>query len=396
MAREIIHSYGADSALFGNVSVSLWSGIRIRDSFLSKKISQDSSYWVQIDDLRFRMNLLFAAVGGVAGRITPHEQRADYFYKILNSPFETTAEGIEKLSTTTGLRRIDVSGLSFRVLCEKGTDVYLRGGDVRLRKSWGRTLKGALRLEEVRLNDKKVVRDLRSSLLLRESGIRVRSARGELLNGRLRLGGAIDLKKKTLTRANVEIRGSDLQVLSGVIDDKTGELSGKVDVSIRVDESVADIDSLIISGELRARDVQLKEFSFQRSLVSNMVAPVLSRLAFREISSEFEIKSGKVMTETRGYGDQLDFTASGWINPELYIDQQVEATLYQAIVSELPRVAASSLESTDDGNAMVRCRLFGKVYQPAIELERGTVRRAVGAAVDDVGQGIRSIFRTRR
>ncbi|KMQ51208.1 hypothetical protein CHISP_1914 [Chitinispirillum alkaliphilum] len=384
---------GADSVSLGSVQASLWRGIEIRDLYVNKTISPAESYEFSAEAVSVRINLVSAVLGRLFRAKEETAEQQDYFAYLYHHPLEAFTEFVETVQEYKVVSKFSLEGGSFVLLLENEEGMIVDGLFLQSRRTSNEPVSGIIRCEKIYKSSMGLIEYLGGEFLLDGSTFHMANGRGVVFGGNLAFSGGVNYKQRLLLGAKLSLRDLDLEILSQNTGDIEGSMRGMADLSFSLEPGYPDFDSLSGHGMLKAKAVHLRELPLQKSLVSAMVATNLSNLSFKAIESQIELSDGKFNLNTTGYGEMLNFKASGWLKPDMMINQNVDGEFTPHFTSQLPPIVATSLDKTEQGGRVFKCRLYGNLSNPRLELDQGVLRGAVRSTFSDVREGFRRTFR---
>jgi hypothetical protein len=177
---------------------------------------------------------------------------------------------------------------------------------------------------------------------------------------------------------------------------KVGKITGIVDLRLSGQNVPLRWPLVNSTLECAIQKCRLSELPIQQSLATSLFIPTLSALEFSKVSiSATADTSDTVVTSFYGTGEQLDFSAGGWVITNGTINQKLEGTFSAKTARTFPPVVNRTLEVAKNGGRTFRCRLFGTFSDPRFELDKEMLRRAVGNLFEDFRQELMRQYQVR-
>jgi hypothetical protein len=171
-----------------------------------------------------------------------------------------------------------------------------------------------------------------------------------------------------------------------------GRLSGKLDASMDFQSGPLCMDSLKARGRILVTGVAASDLPLQKNLLVALMVPKLAAMHFSRISSDLDLKKGKIYTENvKGEGDPMEFKADGWVDMDGYFSERITAEFTGEFMSALPPFFRKSLlpvEGDPDKRAFT-CSASGTFKKPHVTVDQRIVNRAVGNIITEIGKFFR-------
>jgi hypothetical protein len=136
------------------------------------------------------------------------------------------------------------------------------------------------------------------------------------------------------------------------------------------------------------------DFPFRKPFLFFLSAPEFSELRFSRFKADLQLQSpGKFLTAMSGSGEMLDLNADGWISLDGELNQEMRGEISAKMARKLSNLVAGSLESTERRGKLFKCRVYGSLSNPKIELDRMILKRAVGNVFQNMRQGFQDLFK---
>ncbi|MBD3321430.1 MAG: hypothetical protein GF350_10090 [Chitinivibrionales bacterium] len=236
--------------------------------------------------------------------------------------------------------------------------------------------------------------DCRAQIALENSLLKIEDFRARGYGGRIQSSAVYDMKKRGLAKGSLKASGVDLQELYAGFDNSQGSVSGTAAIRLKVSSTPLSLKHLKGGGTMTVRELRTRDVPLQKTLVVALFMPSLSDILFKKVDISYRLADGRIYTDgISADGDTLDFTSSGTVEYHGAFRQEFEGVLSQEFGKSLRPVIRRSLTETEKGEYSFGCTIWGTFADPRVELDKKILRRAVKNVFDDIGRGIRSIFK---
>ncbi|NLG18513.1 MAG: AsmA-like C-terminal region-containing protein [Fibrobacter sp.] len=223
--------------------------------------------------------------------------------------------------------------------------------------------------------------------------VRFNKCKGRAYNGKFKINATINLLNRYLEKSDMAGFDFDLQSFCNDQHFQKGKISGKADIEMNL-RGFLNIDSLRGTAVVTASDVSVSEFPIQNAFSIFLMVPQFSSLYFQKIRADLEFKpQGVILTSINGNGEMLDIESDGWIDKGGTLNQQMHGEISEALVEDLSNLVVNSLESTERNGRLFKCRVYGSLSNPKIELDKTILKKAVGNVFQNVRQGFQELFK---
>ncbi len=389
MERLILEA-GADSCYVGSVKAVIWRSITLHRVSVFERVDPERRYNISFTEAKITANLLklFFDRHKIMNMIFSTE--ADLFSALYIEPEIVLNKLLAVKNHLTSVSGANISdfNISFDL---KGKEV-VRGfnGEVDFGRSKDKPndndIKIAFPVMKVFGDGIENVRCAVS--FLPEGEIYLQNCTARYFDGKIKTRGIINLLKKQIESYLLIIEKMDLGYWYSVHIGE-GNVTGKV--NLRMEGNSVAFNNLSHRGELRIviSPFKIENLPLQQSLATSLFIPSLSTLEFSKFSANAVLdKKDTVTASFTGEGDRLVLTGSGWIQKDGLLNQQIEGTFTAAELKNLPLLVRSSLEPASNGGRRFRCRLSGSFNDPRFELDAETLRRAIGAMINEFGKDL--------
>jgi hypothetical protein len=386
---------GADSCSAGKVTLTLWQGISARDLKIIKRLDQGGSYSLSVGQAAVSSNLvsLYFSLRRSADDAPMYSD--DFFRFTPEYPLEAARQVVHMLAGFPELRKIAFDNCAFTIAGDTVQSTVAEGFNLNLYPEEERetTFSGTFDADFLKTSGLHL-RQVKGMFTADDMRIGFERCRGRFLGGKVKGDAIIDLVEHQLAYANIDANDIDLKSYYKFMGAQQGSLAGRADLDLELHRSAMHRDSLHGTGTLVATRLVAVDLPVQKSLVMMMVVPRLAELHFRKLKTDFQIRDGRILkTEAYGSGDLLDFKAVGWFQTDGALDQKIEGVLSKEFVDELPKLVKASMEQTRDSGRSFNIRVHGTFAEPRLELDKATMRRAVGGIFENFRDGLKDMFK---
>ncbi len=151
------------------------------------------------------------------------------------------------------------------------------------------------------------------------------------------------------------------------------------------------------SGRLELKDGRLTSFNLLKEIGSITellgVESYGKETKFDDISMDFKIKSGKILTDNLSLiTKDLDLKASGNIGLDKTIDLSANAWLSSALTNKMPKFTKYTFERDEKGRSLIPFRLAGSLMKPKLTLNTQALKTQVEKRMkEEMEKGIEKI-----
>jgi hypothetical protein len=378
----------ADSVSVGEVSVILWSGVRVKDLTAYKRISAKEDYRASVPRADISCNLFGM---GLALLTNPNVLKAerDLFREAYESPVEFVGDACALAVSLGPLKKVAVKDVGVRFTRYKGkgksaaavAGVSAEGVSAAVSiqgRGHKRALNGSVSVKSASVPPIAVVENFRVKLRAADGRLGLTGGSGVVFGGELSVDASLDLDSSRLTGGTAQIKGLDLEKYCAKTDFSPGRLGGKVDIDVLINESPSFVlDSIRAKGSFKAANLTASDIGLQRTQAVNQLSKELRSLGFWEVRGDFRLDKGKIrFGEIAAAGDVLKFKSTGWADFDGRLEQNFEGELSQNFTEKLPKLVRSGLEKTENGGGGFKCRITGTFHKPRVEVDKGVYNRA--------------------
>ncbi len=244
------------------------------------------------------------------------------------------------------------------------------------------------------LIDQNILTSMDGSIVFNSiSSVNIEECNGMIWGGKITCNGEVDLQKERVKFLESRVSGINVEDYYSIGNKYAGKITGTADVTISLTKSMLNQDSLTGNGTFVASNMNLVNLPVQKALVSLLGFPQLGNVKFDTVRSDFIIKCGQIIPDTiTGAGPTLDFSSTGWFNVNGTFNQNISCVLEKEFVETLPGIVSESMRPTADNGRYFKCRLYGSIDHPKMELSKETLKKAFSGAFDNMKQQIEEAF----
>jgi hypothetical protein len=389
-----LHKCGADSCSVGSVTIKIWQGIEITDLYFTKRMNSLEQYSFKAEKLLVNANLLSSLMDLKKFRELPGKGKEYLFYELYREPQYYLGEWFRFLNQYRNFRGINIIEPHLQILGYDSLHIDLKGGIIDVSNNYEKKEMGInYQIGSAIVNGVHVEFN-KGTLLLDEKNLKIVKGRGAYLNGKYKMAGDIDLFHSRCNDVQIGITDLQMSSLYSHFRPVYGKIDGKINIDLRLDPSVFHYDSLSGSGGLVLEDVSIAGTSLQNTISSMIMCHQIDTLHFDKIKNDFDLKKNLTFFNlTHGTGDEINFSAKGWIHSDGSLNQNVEAVFNEKFVKKLQPVVVNSLIEGENGNRIFKCKVYGNSSSPRVALDSTVLRNAIGSVFDDMKENFKYLFK---
>lgn len=392
-----ISKIGFDSCFVGDVAVTPWRGVELKEFFFKKKIDGERGLSFHFRKIKISGNIISFYLNRNSLKTTFLKPDSLLFDRIFNQPQQVIKELTQLVSISGEMKRISFDGVNFSIT--NGDEFRISSGNYsgnvnkmgfKGDKKWNIDLES----DRISLNKQFSLKRLKCELSYDDGMATISKCKWALYGGKAKLTAMVDMDRNFLKDARVTVADMDLHNCYSDLDKKAGgSINGKADAVIDFKPGVFVFDSLRGRGTVDVTDFVAEDLPLQRSL-ETLLFPELRLLQFRKIHSDIDFKGFKNFeTNTSGNGSVMDFKASGSAGIDGALNQSFDGTFTAETVGKMPGLVSNSLEKTDNNGRAFHCRIYGTFDYPKIELDQKIMKKAVQNIFEDVKINFKKFFR---
>jgi hypothetical protein len=377
VAEGILRDAGADSASAGEVSVTLFRGLRVKDVKTYKHISASEEYRVSVARADVSCNILSLALR-VSSSPELLKPERDIFRELYESPLQFAGDISLQAMSLGSVKKVYAQGADV-AFTHKGKEWISADGVSINIASKRKSLRGDLSANTVAIHGIAVVEGFSVKLFAGDGRLDLASGRGTVFGGKIGAELSLGLRDFRLIGGKARVEGLDLGKYCDGTGFPYGRLGGRASIDVQIEEgSPAALDSVRARGSFSAAGLSADNIAIQRAPAVSQLSKALRSLLFSEAAGSFELEGGKIsFSEITGTGDVMSFKSAGRADFEGKLAQDFEGELSKEFVDGLPRVIRNSLERTPGGGGKFKCRITGTFHKPRVEVDKNVYKRAI-------------------
>jgi|GEM_PF-3126433 len=387
---HVLHLAGIDSCTAGNVRITPWKEITIDSLFIKPSIGNERV----IEAVIARCQVQYGIVPVLRFILKNREIILDRTLSQRDSVSEMTKKELWK----NALGLVDMfkySGSRLKLYEKNNPVVSILNYtvDARAGNVFSNEIKGHITADSIYYGQWRFSGVL-TDFSYKKNTFAVSDCKGTFLDGTVFCDVSVALDSMRLQNAHAVINGVNIDNYYMILKKYYGMIQGTADITIDLVNSAIDRDSLNGKGVVIARNVSVKNLPVQNAIVSLIGFPQLANIPFDSIVTGFELQNGnKIINKMDGRGSIIAFTANGWLMDDGRLMQQVDGKLTREFVETLPGVISESMYKTPDNGRKFKCKVYGSLDHPKVELSNETLKKAFSGAFDSVKKHIEDVLR---
>jgi len=234
----------------------------------------------------------------------------------------------------------------------------------------------------------------KATLIVEKKCLIVEKLNGSIFDGKISGSARLIPEKAFIQKANLSMRGFDLEKMYEARKRKEGTLSGFADVNLRIEHQQWDDDSLKCSGNFVLSKLEPDRVPVLTTIVVSLTVPQLSKLYFKRVRGDVLVAGERIhCTNVKGEGEPVSLESSGWVRPDGYFEFNVGCSFKAEYKDSLAPIAWDAMIPQDDDGRRFECTITGTWDKPRVRLSRRIARRAVRSVFSNIKQGLRSVFK---
>ena len=347
--ERILKESFVDSCTIDKMTIALWTGVSVKNITCAWRDPSGSSYCCSIPEAGVsyhalpiifkhliiknitlqKPRLTCNVPATPAAPIVPHERFS----------LDKFSDALAGFPYTVFVRNITLSKACVLVTQKRDAIMDCRGIGLSMKIGLDRdiALDGACEADTVSLLGAWRLTRLKAGLTVKGLAVVLDNCRAECYGGKISLKARADLARGALEELGIVV--SHVKLDQWYADEKIGpgKLSGKLDASMDFQPGMVCLDSLKARGTIKIMGVAASDLPLQKNLIVALMVPKLAAMHFSKISSDLDLKKGKIYTENiKGEGDPMDFKADGWVDMNGYFSERVNAEFSGEFMSTHP------------------------------------------------------------
>lgn len=394
-AYSLIERSSLDSCSIGKVKLTLWKGISLYDVSTTEKTDGGLEYRLQLSKIRIGCNVLSTALKWQKIKAELQQLHINFWQTAKDDPYTAVDQLLRYASQSEEIKNIYINGKNLSVN-KNGNSLITANRfsfDITREKEITQNIQINLEAAEF-IYLRHVFTFLRADGLYDNRILKISKCRGRVLDGKVKIDADLDLVNKLISNLNVSASHLNIEQIVYEAGGMQGCISGEMDFDFNSVSSFMEPDSIRGKGIIRAYGVNIEATPVQLSIVKMLENPMLGVLSFSKIKTDFEIiGNDSILADISGNGEMLDFRANGQINLHGGINQLVNASFSEDAIKELPGFIVNSLDLNENNRRTVRCRIYGTIDSPIVELDREILKNAIGNVFEQMKENFIDLFR---
>ncbi len=393
---------GLDSCVTGKVKITLFRGITITDLVCIKYLDAKKRLTVAIPSVRIRYRFLkivsrWKALNTALFPTQKHirKKRIQWHSRTMVSMLYSHVFRADTLtfscvkSLVVRNARVSIDSMDALMLQVKGVNGIIRvpGGSVQ-------HLKIKLSAKELR---KDAIRVSRPVVTMQFNGPRcvIKKVEGRVFDAKFKAKCELDCMQNRIINGLFEITDFDLAQWYAMLGDTLGSIAGKGTFVMMIDIGNSDFTGLKGRGQIKMTDVIMDEIPLITTVALLTELEGLSHLTFKEITGDFVVKDGKILSENiNSHGDPLSMYIKGWIRPEdVNFEFDLKGVFEAYYKDSVSAIVWNAMLPDEDDRRLFKCTVYGTPDSPTVSLDEKIARRAVRGVFQSFGQELRGMFR---
>lgn len=391
---SLMHSAGADSCSIGSVKVVAWRSITLQRVFIEERIDSDREYRFSFIEAKIAANLFQLLWNRKKIRSSILSGEPDLFTSLYVRPASASERLFFAKNSVSGIKGGRITDLSFSVKLKNREILRGNNGDMDFGNSDENSSDGEIKIAFPFLQiSGDGIENMKCAVSFTSQGeVFLQNCTAKYYDGKIKARGTINLREDRIDSYLLTIEKMDFAYWYAV-HVGIGEISGRTNINL--EGGNVPLSRPVQQAELRmvVSPCVINDLPVQQSLATSLFIPSLSAIEFSKVTARAVIDTGDtIKTAFSGDGDQINFSTTGWVRRDGLLQQQLDGTFSRKMISSLPPIVGKTLERAEDGGRRFRCRLFGSFNDPRFELDKETLRRAVGTMFDEFRQDLQQYY----
>ena len=354
--ERILKESIVDSCSIDKLTITLWTGVSVKNIRCAWRDPSGASYCCSIPRAVVSYHvlpILFKRL--IIKNITL--ERPQFTCNLPSAPttpgaphegfsFDKLSDALAGFPYTVFVRNITLFKARVLVTQKRETVLDCRGIGLSMKVGVDRSiaLDGAFDADTVGLLDAWHLTRFKARLSVKGPRVTLASCKAESYGGKINVNARANLAAGALEDLGIAV--SRVKLDQWYSDEKAGpgRLTGKLDASMDFSRSALCVDSLAAKGKIKITGVTASDLPLQKNLIVVLAVPKLTTMRFSRISSDLDLKKGKIYTENvTGEGDPMDFKADGWVDLNGYFSERINAEFSGEFMGSLPPFFRKSL-----------------------------------------------------
>lgn len=393
--RSIIEKSDIDTCSIGRISLTPWKGVTFYDVIAGGVTNNNTEYNLHFSKIRINLNVIRSFTKWPQIKLSFMQLRKSVHNNFAEDFSGTLDMLLSYSDQVQDVKSIIINGKQLKI--QRNDTLVLTANrfsfDINRNKEEPQTLEIALEAAEFDYQ-KFIVTFFKSSAVYNNRTLKINNCRGRIFDGKFRLDSELNLRDNFLVALSLMASKIDIDQIADLAETRYGCYYGEMDFHLNFQPSFLNLDSLRGKGSINASNVKIEDSPVQKSLVELFNIDKLTELSFDRVKSDFKIvNKDTINSEISANGRSIDLKSNGYFNLYGMIDQNIDATLSEEFAKELPDFVAKSLETGEDNRLNVRCKVYGTIDNPKVELDREIMKRTIGNVFEEMKENFKDFFR---
>jgi hypothetical protein len=371
-----------------------WLGIELKNLTISKKFKSGDSFYLAAPKIKIAGNIvvLFIRNRDIKKEL---KELSCGISNIYDRPGQFVVTMMKTFEKMNDINRIAVEGKQFAFSTANGKQLLSRNLVCEIMKKGNKTPGAStieISAEDAGIQNGLFIYQVRASFDYRRGLLTTTKCKASIYGGSLKMLAVFDLRSDKINKCQLTISDMDLITFYKSTPDPKGNIEGNGDFTINFQPGMHFWDTLKGRGTLDITDLCVTDLPVIEPL-GMLFSSDIKSLEFRKFHSNLKFNGdGKTFTESFGNGSQIEIKAVGWISADGKLDQSLEGVFSEEAVGKMKHLMAGSLERTSNNGRSFKCRIYGTLDNPKLELDKATLKKAVGNIFENVKEGLQNIF----
>ena len=377
---DVLKDAGADSVSVGKAYVTVFKGIHIENLSTYKRKNSRENYRTKVSSVNIIGNVFDLASAISEQKKSSKSKKRDIFMEVFDKPVELAGEAFVQLPAFGLINRIELNGAAIHFTQKNKAGISVEGVSMKLYGN-NEFLEG--KLFAAKANIPSVTRFDNFNVKLKSDGKRldIFGVNGKIFDGEFRAQVSINLKNYRILSGSAHISGLDIQQLWTKIKFASGQVGGRVDSDVEIEEgTVTALKSIALKGKFSVSEASAVDLPLQKTDMVKKVSPKLRAIQFEQVNGDFTYSNQKVkFNEIAGTGDVMKFRSIGWLELDNgKWEQNFEGEFSKQFIPQIPSgLIRNSLEKTNDGGGRFKCNINQTFENPRVKVDKSMYRQAI-------------------
>lgn len=378
----------------GKVVLTPWLGIEFRDVVIGKSFKSGESFYFTAREIKIAGNMVVLLI-----RNPDIKNELKELLTSISNGYDRPGQFVVSIMKTfeklDDINEVAIHGKQFMLSSDNGEQFISRNFFCKIMKK-GKEFPGMSEIdfsaEDAGVQNGLFINQVNGSFDYKKGILTTTKCKANLYGGRLKIFAGLDLRSDKINKCQLYVSNMDLASFYKNISDAKGSVAGSADITINLQPGMNFFDTLKGRGVVDVNDLCVKDLPLMRP-VEMLFSNDINSLEFSKFHLNLKFNGDqKIFTEADGNGPQLDIKAVGWICSDGKLDQSLDGEFSKEMVGKMRSFMAGSLEKTSNNGRSFKCRIYGTLDNPKLELDKATLKKAVGNIFENVKQGLQNIF----